>query len=168
MLSDPTFKSVGMQTVTVSSETFVSCKGCDSIMAEFMTLTYSDSVYSDTIFVFVNDTTFTTVFDTSYVSVNDTLVFELLAGIDDANVESVLVKVFPNPSTTTLNVSFVDVSVLSNLSLKLYDMTGKLVADKAVSQAACTIDISAFDAGSYLLNIVKDAVVLDNKVIIIK
>ncbi len=186
MVSDTAFASEGSKMFAVNEEKYLSCKGCDSIMTAYMAFVYDANSYTDTIkvnindttfisindttFVNVNDTTYTNidVYDTTYVSVTDTLVFELTAGIDDANVESVAVKVFPNPASNMLNVSFADISVLTNVSLKLYDMKGQMVAEKTVAQALCSMDISSLGAGSYLLNIVKEGSVLDHKVIVIQ
>lgn len=175
MVSDPAFKAVGMQTVMVSSETLTSCKGCDSILAEYLTLTYSESVYSDTAyvsdttFISISDTMYTNInlYDTTYVTVSDTLTFNLVAGLSGTP-ENVMVKLYPNPATDMLYVSFSSISNLSNVKLELYNMTGAKVAEKAVADLKNTLDISGFSAGTYLLNIVKDGAILDNKVVIIK
>lgn len=169
MISDPSFEAVGMQTVTVSNETLKSCKECDSIVAEYMTLKYEANTYSDTTYISVNDTTYTNIdlYDTTYITVEDTLVFNLVAGLSGTP-ENVMVKLYPNPSTDMLYVSFSDISSLSNINLELYNMTGAKVAEKAVTEATSSLNISSFAAGTYLLNIVKDGAILDNKVVIIQ
>lgn len=166
--SDEMFKTVGSQVLVAKSETFKSCKECDSIVASYVELTYAENVYSDSTTIEVFDTTNIEVFDTTYITVQDTIIFAMTSGINDANVESVLVKVYPNPATTMLKVSIADISALATTKVQLYNITGKMVAEQTLTSAITSMDISTLSGGSYILKIVQGTDLIDSKMIVIQ
>jgi len=60
------------------------------------------------------------------------------------------VKVFPNPA-----VDFISIVIPENKAFKvyLYDLNGKLIAEKASSTSSMQIDVSAYPKGMYLLKL---------------
>ncbi|MEM9887337.1 MAG: PKD domain-containing protein [Bacteroidota bacterium] len=78
---------------------------------------------------------------------------------------SVRIQSFPNPTTDLLNVS---VEGLANqqLHIRLFDMNGRILHEQISSSAQITnIDVSAFAAGIYYLQVVGEAFEVNQKVV---
>jgi hypothetical protein len=74
-------------------------------------------------------------------------------GIKSINAESPL-KVYPNPTNKTLNVELE--RFVTNGTLTLFDMSGKLVLSQSVNGNSAQINMSALTAGSYILRLVEN------------
>lgn len=75
--------------------------------------------------------------------------------LDKANAWNL--SVFPNPTSTNFNVSF-DLSQADEMSIAIYDMTGKVVLEKQLGKIAMgkhqeVINISALTNGAYVCQI---------------
>jgi hypothetical protein len=64
------------------------------------------------------------------------------------------VKVFPNPSNDVLMVQLSDL-IKTDVSLKLVDLNGKLIAEKTIFQGSTIayFDVSTLYSGHYLIQI---------------
>jgi hypothetical protein len=60
-------------------------------------------------------------------------------------------KVYPNPATDVLNVELSSGSQVA--SITLYDMSGRMVVNRAVSSSREVVNMQALPAGSYLLQL---------------
>ena len=60
------------------------------------------------------------------------------------------ISVFPNPTSGILHVRFNDIM---GCNMQLYDITGRLVSEKVVTNSVASIDMSAYKNGLYLLKI---------------
>ena len=63
------------------------------------------------------------------------------------------VKVFPNPTTDFLNLN-VDNYNISNLSYQLYNVQGRLVANKKIEANSNTINMGSLPRSTYFLKII--------------
>lgn len=84
-----------------------------------------------------------------------------LAGsaIDNLGVNSVSssqkIKVYPNPSTTVLNIS--SDQVLDDSTVTISDMSGRIVQRQShLSGSIVTLDISALSAGNYIVKVIAE------------
>lgn len=59
-------------------------------------------------------------------------------------------KVFPNPTSTLLNVNFISVS---NYNFEIFDLNGKKLTQLKTSKLLNTIDFSQYQKGMYILHI---------------
>jgi hypothetical protein len=91
------------------------------------------------------------------VTVGDTLSVE---DFEDANL-----KVFPNPTQTVLNIQFKN---LADYSIKIFDINGKELMHKTITELNNTIDVSGYAKGIYLLQISSDNSVSTKTLKIIK
>lgn len=107
----------------------------------------------DTIITQINDTLTITVYDTTevtlYTSVADTLKITLppLPGCN-----FVEAKVYPNPATTHLKITFSNYECLKDGKLKLYDAVAQLIWEGTVTQSEMEIPIKDLATGLYLLD----------------
>ena len=90
-----------------------------------------------------SDTTFTATFATC----------ESL-DIDEVKSASAPSNVFPNPTNNILNVQLEE--FVSNGTLTLFDMNGKVVLSQSVSGTSAQINLSALSAGNYVLRLVEN------------
>lgn len=81
---------------------------------------------------------------------------EKFVGIDENGLETSMVSVYPNPVSTQATVAYATESK-SKLSYSLYAFNGQLVEAKTIGyvngSGTCSLDVSALDAGIYLLSI---------------
>ncbi len=80
--------------------------------------------------------------------------------ITDVPLEIQTLSVYPNPFNAQLSV-FIDIREETNLSLKLYDTTGKLIEKRSIinvsmGQTNVNFDLATIPAGMYLLGIETD------------
>ena len=66
--------------------------------------------------------------------------------VDIAGVESVSVMVWPNPTTSLVNVS-----VSRPMQAELYDLAGRRMASYSLAEGSTMIDLSALQSGVYML-----------------
>lgn len=80
----------------------------------------------------------------------DTLSTTVTASINELTTNSI--KVFPNPATENITISLTNRSVLDdNVTIKLMDLSGKVVYNASLITENTVLNISAFDRGYYLL-----------------
>jgi hypothetical protein len=83
---------------------------------------------------------------TPYVRLN----FDPVIGINELN-DDIQASVYPNPTSTTLNVSL---NVAGTALVSVWDLTGKeLIAPQGISTGTAAIDVSKLSAGMYIVNI---------------
>ncbi len=85
-------------------------------------------------------------------------------GIDDFT-SSLKVSVFPNPTSEILNITF---DKESNYLIRIYDLNGKLIFDKTLTNVENQINISPFTTGIYNVIIVDSIDKLYSNVKLIK
>ena len=74
-----------------------------------------------------------------------------IAGLQEYASESNLIKLFPNPTNTTIHIEF-DERLLGN-SYKIYDQSGRVMIGNFISNTNYSIDLSQYESGIYLLNV---------------
>lgn len=62
------------------------------------------------------------------------------------------IKVYPNPVNDYLNID-IDKLESTFLSVSFYDITGKMLLEKGMLIQKLTVDLSGFNAGTYILHI---------------
>ena len=60
------------------------------------------------------------------------------------------VRLFPNPSKDKINIIFTD---YSTYSINIFDLKGEKILERTIYDNECSIDISEFQKGTYLLKI---------------
>ena len=73
-----------------------------------------------------------------------------VTGIIEAEMEGL--KIYPNPSTGLFNV---ELQKFDHTSVRIFDMTGKLILSKELHQVKTTVDIQKFAKGVYVMQIQK-------------
>ena len=81
------------------------------------------------------------------------------------------VDIYPNPTTSYVNIALNDISIGKQLLIKLYDATGKLMLSKNIKTVTSTeqINVSSFANGNYQLQIIdvnKNSTISNTKLII--
>lgn len=66
-----------------------------------------------------------------------------------------LMSVYPNPSTTLINLSVQNMD-LTNLSYQLFDVQGKLLVSQKITNSETSIVMEEFATGSYFLNVINN------------
>jgi len=77
-------------------------------------------------------------------------------------------KIYPNPATDLINISS-DIETIENAKVTIYDMLGKKVYENASLfdfNSDASIDVSSFNTGVYLVEILKDNKIDTRKVVI--
>ena len=83
---------------------------------------------------------------TPYVRLN----FDPVIGINELN-DDIQASVYPNPTSTTLNVSL---NVTGTALVSVRDLTGKeIIAPQGFAAGTSTIDVSKLSAGMYVVSI---------------
>ena len=65
---------------------------------------------------------------------------------------SILMSVFPNPTTDILKLQF---SSIDQLSFQLMDAKGKILTAKTITKIKTEIDMKLYSSGTYFLNVLK-------------
>ena len=81
--------------------------------------------------------------------------------------EKIELQIFPNPGTTTINIKF-DNSSISNLELKILDVSGRAIHDEIIDSNNYSIDCNKLNSGSYYFNFrnIENSKIITRKVII--
>lgn len=66
-----------------------------------------------------------------------------------------LMSVYPNPSTTLINLSVQNMD-LSTLSYQLFDVQGKLLVSQKITNSQTSIVMEEYATGSYFLNVINN------------
>ncbi len=89
----------------------------------------------------------------------------IMVGIDALNVESLL-RIYPIPASSLLKVSLDEIKY-TDYHLTLYDLNGRLIfTSKMLCSDDFDIDISSFENGIYVLQIVNAKRIISKKIII--
>jgi hypothetical protein len=78
-----------------------------------------------------------------------------VTGIEETSNGHILVTAYPNPATDYLLLK-VDNSDISNTSYQLFNMSGKLVECRQLSNNEASIDFSNLDSGIYYLKVIEN------------
>ena len=78
--------------------------------------------------------------------------------------EASMLQIYPNPADHTLHAEFP--VELSGAEIRIYDSSGKLVANRKLSGNSVTLDVQDFANGIYLMEVTTEGVKLSRKVII--
>jgi hypothetical protein len=78
-----------------------------------------------------------------------------IAGLNDQNV-STTYSVYPNPTKNTILVAGLPLS-LKGEKITLFDISGRKVIEKVITQENEFIDLTSFKSGIYLLNILGES-----------
>ena len=78
--------------------------------------------------------------------------YEFLIGIDEINGISVTMTLFPNPSSSMVNVK-IDSDQLKDVSYILSDMLGRILLRDNISARLTSIALDKFESGNYELTI---------------
>ena len=73
--------------------------------------------------------------------------------------------VYPNPAENYIQLDFTG-NTLSNASVTLYDLSGKMVFTKAIHDSSERLNLSEFNSGFYLLQIQNNAQIYTQSLII--
>lgn len=79
-----------------------------------------------------------------------------VTGIEETNDGNILVSAYPNPATDFLLLR-VDNSEISNISFQLFNMSGKLVEGRQLSNNETSIDFSNLESGIYYLKVIENS-----------
>ena len=66
------------------------------------------------------------------------------------------IKVFPNPASSQVDIRIEDATLPSGLTVRMYDISGKLVHTSMMTGTASTIQVNQYQNGIYFLEISKD------------
>jgi len=88
-------------------------------------------------------------------------------GIDQPFAEEKEVLLYPNPAQNNITIA---TKLINNSQIKIYDVTGKLVASEQFNKASITLSVSNFNNGLYFYNIndVNGNVLYSNKFVVAK
>ena len=78
--------------------------------------------------------------------------YEFLIGIDEINGISVTMTLFPNPSSSAVNVK-IESDLLKDVSFILCDMLGKVLLRDNINAQLTSIPLDKFESGNYELTI---------------
>lgn len=85
------------------------------------------------------------------LGVQQAYVIEVTSGYEISNI-NLSASVYPNPSSDFIMLTF-ERADLQNFAYTLYDMAGKRIDKKNISESSTQIKISDFNNGNYFLNI---------------
>lgn len=70
------------------------------------------------------------------------------------------VQLYPNPVVDYLNLNIADVHA-HNYQIQLFSMNGALLKEAVVNQPVQSVDLSAFNAGNYIMHLIKNDITVD-------
>ena len=76
-------------------------------------------------------------------------------GADEFPEITLIMAVYPNPTTSGVNLQIENYSG-HHFGYYLFDLTGKLLADKKITETQTYIDMNRYEQAVYLLNVVDD------------
>lgn len=88
-----------------------------------------------------------------YVCTSDPVGVTVHITIDNTGVQTIeegVVKIYPNPTSDVINVQ---TSLYDNMTLCIYDATGRLIENRRITSANTTIDIAGFASGIYQMKL---------------
>jgi hypothetical protein len=103
-------------------------------------------------------------------SINEaTTIYSNLVDVQNSKIEELKINVFPNPSNDFIAIQYIGLNK-DNLSVELFDITGKLVQKSTINAGATNtfLDTKTLYAGNYFVKITGTNTVLNKKVVITK
>ncbi len=95
-----------------------------------------------------------TITDTTFISVTDTLIIDIKTVGLNSNTVSNIIKAFPNPAHSHLNLNFGNYANLAGYSVKIINSLSQIIYNQAISKQTETIDLTTFGgSGIYYLHI---------------
>ena len=91
---------------------------------------------------------------------------ELTTDIEDFAVEQNDWLTYPNPVQETLNIRYLGENFKVNSTLHVYDITGQLVHQQTLQSGTETVDTRSLAEGMYLLQIVGEEVLYQQKIVV--
>jgi len=86
--------------------------------------------------------------------------------ISEAQLNNVLVSIYPNPAKSSINISIEGSSVFSPVEIKVYDILGKLVYSETNAKNKLVINSSNWNSGLYTILIQQNKNSIHKKIII--
>jgi hypothetical protein len=80
------------------------------------------------------------------------------------------IKIFPNPASDHINVSFGTTGVSGPVSIRLMNTTGQVLLQESVSQPAgetITLPVTGYPAGSYLVQVIGEGEIKQSSIVLI-
>lgn len=161
--------------VTINSKPTLSVSTTNSVVplcvGQTATLTVSGAdsynwnsgfLIGDTVVVAPTSTTIYTVVGTDTVtgcSNTTTLTQNVSActGVKNANEKSEIGKIYPIPATDVLNIELLNINDNSKMTVNIYSIQGKLVFNATYDNSdKLTFDVSNFESGMYILEVVSE------------
>jgi len=78
--------------------------------------------------------------------------YDITIGIPENNNISLSYSVYPNPTTSTINLKVENLS-LDNLSFQLFDISGKLLINQKINSLETSIQMGSFANANYFLKV---------------
>ncbi len=88
--------------------------------------------------------------------------FSLIQGINEKFNQN-NINIYPNPATNTLSLNLSQLQKLQNITVSIYDIQGKQLLFKNITEKQSEIDISAFAKGIYIIKVQSDKEILQSK-----
>lgn len=146
---------------TEVNETLQTVYGCDSIVS--LSITINHSTVGDTAYVSIQNDNYEwngTVYEvsgtyqqtlTNSVGCDSTAILVLTISTEaiENTTDGAALNIYPNPATDHLTFD----GLPEGCSVKLYDVTGRLVREFSTLTSRCSVDVSALSPGTYLLRL---------------
>ncbi len=108
---------------------------------------------STTIYTVVGTNTLTGCSNATTITQN----VSICTGVQNANEKSEIGKIYPIPATDVLNVELSNINDNSKMTVNIYSIQGKLVFNATYeSSNKLTFDVSNFESGMYILEVVSE------------
>lgn len=79
----------------------------------------------------------------------------LVTGVQNNPNINLMMTVYPNPSTTFINLK-IEKTDLQNLSFQLYDVQGKILFSKQITNSETAILLNEYTSGDYFLKVINN------------
>ncbi len=87
-------------------------------------------------------------------------------GVSEIDTEDDALVVYPNPATEKIHFKIKDISTIKQLSIVIYDQTGRLIFQTITNTSDTSIDVSQWSKGFYTANIYEGQRIMHKKLII--
>lgn len=94
------------------------------------------------------------------------LVWNSILGIESRNNSDYYFRIFPNPTSDFLNLSFKSATLVTPVQISIYNNIGQKVYNSIVQNTNCKLDISNLPIGFYLVSITCADTILFEKLVI--
>jgi len=94
--------------------------------------------------------------DTDGENVSDIFELTVLETLNISENNDIEIEIYPNPASNFVNINLTGLKKPSGLTLKITDVTGKLILEQNITSSETEINISKFTSGSYFIQIQND------------